>query len=97
VFTDAWPAGWVPVGVTKDGSTFEHAPKTATIEVAEYLLPVRIVTTGVEDKVSFEIAEMTAKNFGFSLNGGSVTTRGGTGATLLTEVNAPSSAPRSGR
>jgi hypothetical protein len=32
---------------------------------------------------------MTAKNFGFSLNGGSVTTRGGTGATLLTEVRAP--------
>jgi hypothetical protein len=89
VFTDAWPAGWVPVGVTKDGSTFEHAPKTANVEVAEYLLPVRIVTTGVEDKVSFEIAEMTAKNFGFSLNGGSVTTRGGTGATLLTEVRAP--------
>jgi hypothetical protein len=89
VFTDAWPAGWVPIGVTKDGSTFEHAPKTANVEVAEYLLPVRIVTTGVEDKVSFEIAEMTAKNFAFSLNGGSVTTRGGTGATLLTEVNAP--------
>jgi hypothetical protein len=89
VFTDAWPAGWVPIGVTKDGNTFEHAPKTANIEVAEYLLPVRIVTTGVEDKVSFEIAEMTAKNFAFGLNGGSVTTRGGTGATLLTEVNAP--------
>jgi hypothetical protein len=89
VFTDAWPAGWVPVGVTKDGSEFSWSPQTGNVEVAEYLLPLKIVTTGVESSIAFAIAEFTAKNLAFALNGGTVTTVSGTGATLLTEVTPP--------
>jgi hypothetical protein len=88
-FSDAWPAAWVPVGVTKQGSQYSWNPATGNIDVAEYLLPVRIVTTGVEAKVQFEMAEFTAKNTGFALNGGPVTTVSGTGTTLLTKVSPP--------
>ena len=89
VFTDAWPAAWVPVGVTKDGSEFKWTPQVGGIEVAEYVLPLRYVTTGVESSISFAMAEFTARNLAFALNGGSVTTVSGTGATLLTEVAPP--------
>ena len=89
IFTDAWPAAWVPIGVTKDGSEFKWTPSTGNIEVAEYLLPLKIVTTGVESSIAFAIAEFTAKNLAFALNGGTVTTVSGTGATTLTEVTPP--------
>lgn len=90
VFTDAWPAGWVPVGVTKEGTEFTYTPSTGNVEVAEYLLPLKIVTESVESKISFEIAEFTAKNLAFALNNpAGVTTVSGAGATLLTEVSPP--------
>lgn len=89
VFTDAWPTGWVPWGVTREGSEFSWTPQTGNIEVAEYLLPLRIVTTGVEGKLSFEVVEITAKNIAASMNGGAVRTVSGTGATLLTELAPP--------
>jgi hypothetical protein len=89
VFTDAWPAAWIPIGVTKEGHEWSWSPDTENIEVAEYLLPVRIVTTGVEGKVSFEIAEYTGKNIAFALNGGSVTTVSGATTTLLSKISPP--------
>ena len=89
VFTDAWGTGWVPVGVTKSGHEFKWSPKTDKVEVAEYVLPLRIVTTGVESSLSFEIAEFTAHNLAFALNTTTVTTVSGAGATLLTEVDPP--------
>lgn len=89
VFTDAWPVAWVPVGVTKEGHEWTWKPDTEGIEVAEYLLPLRIVTTGVEGLVAFEIAEFTAKNTAAALNGASVTTVSGAGATLLSRLTPP--------
>lgn len=89
VFTDAWPSGWVPIGVTKEGHEFSYAPSTGNVEVAEYLAPLAIVTESVELKVSFEIAEFTAKNLAFGLNGATVSTVSGTGATQLVELVPP--------
>lgn len=89
VFTDAWPVAWVPIGVTKDGHEFTWKPSTDKVEVAEYVLPLKITTTGVEAGVAFEIAEFTGKNFGFALNGGVVSTVSGTGATQLSKLAPP--------
>jgi hypothetical protein len=89
VFTDAWPAAWIPVGVTKSGHEFSYSLKTGNIEAAEFLLPLKIVSTSAESKISFECMEFTARNFASALNGGTVTTVSGTGATLLTEVTPP--------
>jgi hypothetical protein len=88
-FTDAWPTGWTLIGVTKKGHEWSWSPKTGNIEVAEYLLPLAIVTTSIESKVSFEVAEFTAKNLAFGLNGATVATVSGTGATLLSELTPP--------
>lgn len=88
-FTDSWPSGWVPWGVTKEGNEFSYAPSTGNVEVAEYLLPLSIVTTGVEIKWKFEVAEFTAKNYAAGLNGGSTRTVSGTGGTQLTELTPP--------
>ena len=88
-FTDSWPSGWVPIGVTKEGNEFSYAPSTGNIEVAEFLLPLQIITTGVEIKWKFDIAEFTAKNYAFATNGGATRTVSGTGATLLTELTPP--------
>jgi hypothetical protein len=89
VFTDAWPAAWIPVGVTKEGHTLKYKPKVDSIEVAEYLDPLRWVTTSREISIEFEIAEFTAKNMALALNGGTVSTVSGTGATLLSKLIAP--------
>lgn len=88
-FTDAWPTGWVLVGVTKDGNEFSYKPSTGNVEVAEYLVPLQIVTTSVELGWKFEISEFTAKNLAFGLNGGVTRTVSGTGATTLTELTPP--------
>ena len=53
VFTDAWAAAWIPIGVTKEGHEWTWKPDTEGIEVAEYLVPLRIVTTAVEGTISF--------------------------------------------
>lgn len=88
-FSTAWPTGWTPWGVTREGHEFKWTPSTGNIEVAESLLPLSIVTTGVEGSITFDCVEFTAYNFAAALNGGIVSTVSGTGATLLTEVEPP--------
>lgn len=85
-FVDAWPAAWVPVGVTLEGHEWSYSVKADGVEVAEYLLPVLQAPTGAEGKVSLQIAQYTAANMAWALNGGSLTTVSGTGASLLTKV-----------
>jgi len=89
VFIDAWPAIWIPIGVTKDGSETSTKPDTGNLEVAEYLYPVRVVMTGTETKVTIEIAEYTARNKAWTMNGGTLTTVSGAGSTLLTKLAPP--------
>lgn len=88
-FTDRWPAGWTPWGATREGSEFKWTPSTGNIEIAEELLPVQIITEGVESSIAFDVVQFTAYNFAAALNGGTVSTVSGTGATLLTEVEPP--------
>jgi hypothetical protein len=88
VFTDTWPAGWAPWGVTRSGSEFQYSVTTDNIEAAEYLDPLVIVTTGRAAQVAFECIILSATTMKRALNGGTVTTSG-SGATLLTTVTPP--------
>lgn len=88
-FTDTWPVAWIPVGVTKDGHSWSYKLSTDQLVVAEYLAPLKYVETGVEIGVDFEIVQVTIGNYKLAMNGGTVTTVSGTGATTLTKYGPP--------
>lgn len=88
-FTDAWPAGWNPVGATETGHEFNYQLSTDRVLVAEYLTAVKIVSTDVAIGVAFAVSEMTAKNYAWVLNGGTYTLVSGTGLGTLSKVSPP--------
>ena len=73
----AWPSAWTQLGYTADGSEFDWTPKLDPLVVAEQLAPLKYVTSGVEAKVMFDIAEISAAHVQLALNGGTVTTASG--------------------
>lgn len=73
----AWPAGWVKLGYTDQGSTYSRQAQTAEVRVEELLLPVRFATTGVVESIAFALAEITALNLQLAMNGGTITTSSG--------------------
>jgi hypothetical protein len=70
--TAAWPAGWVPLGYTDEGSAFNYEISTDNVEVAEELDVLARVTTGRDASVEFALAEITLKNLTVAFNGGIV-------------------------
>ena len=88
VFTDSWPSAWVALGGTEEGHSFSWATSTETIEVAEFLDPIRYVETGRTGSVAFALASITLQNLKRALNGGSVVSTG-TGATTLATYTPP--------
>lgn len=73
----AWPSAWTQLGYTLDGSEFDWTPKLDALEVAEQLAPLRYVTSSVEAKVMFALAEITANHVSIAFNGGVITTASG--------------------
>jgi len=73
----AWPSAWNQLGYTADGSEFDWTPKLDPLVVAEQLAPIRYVTSGVEAKVIFAIAEISAAHVQLALNGGTIATAAG--------------------
>lgn len=71
-YDDAWPAGWVPLGYTDEGSAFNYEISTDNVEVAEELDVLARVTTGRDASVEFALAELTYKNLTVAFNGGIV-------------------------
>ena len=88
VFTDTWPAAWIPIGITKEGHEFAYSVDSEGVEVAEYLDPPAYATTSREIGIAFDIARVTASLTKLAMNGGTVTTTG-TGATTLTKYSPP--------
>ena len=88
VFTDAWPAAWVPLGRTTGGAKIDDNATSASIESAEDYTPLLTQNTKREPAVSFELMSFTATNLSRALNG-AVTTVTGTTTTTLTQVDAP--------
>ncbi len=68
----AWPTGWVPLGYTDEGSSFNYEISTDNVEVAEELDVLARVTTGRDASVEFALAEITKKNLSIAFNGGLV-------------------------
>lgn len=85
VFTDVInPAVWFEVGYTDEGHEFTYAPSFDGIPVAEEMLDLRTVQTGLDMTLAFAAAELTSKNIQAALNGGTVVVTGSTGTTLTT-------------
>lgn len=88
-FTDAWPAGWVSVGATNEGSDFKADVKTENVTVAEFFDPIKIVTTERNASVSFAMTDFTLTKLKWAMNGGTLTLVSGTGATQLNKFEPP--------
>jgi len=73
----AWPAAWVQMGYTFEGSEFSHSYATENVEVAEELDPLAVQATGRTGVLKFVTAEVTATNLQRALNGGTITVGAG--------------------
>jgi hypothetical protein len=85
VFTDAWPAAWLSLGATKEGSTFSYSSTVEAISVAEFFDPIKYATTERSGNMAFALANVTLHNLKRALNGGVgvITPVSGTTATTL--------------
>lgn len=82
VFSDTWPVAWIALGATDSGSNFKWKSKYDRIEVAEFLDPLKYVSSGREGSIAFALASINAANFKRALNGGSITVTGTTTTTM---------------
>src|SRR5258707_2494519 len=76
VFTDAWPAGWNEIGITKTGSEFDYTINVSPIDSAEFFDPVQWVMDSREAALKMELEQISATNMKFALNGGSLSVSG---------------------
>lgn len=83
-FTDSWPAGWIPVGATAEGSDFKADVKTENVTVAEFFDPIQIVTTERSASISFAMTDFTLTKLKWAMNGGAITVSGTAPATVST-------------
>ncbi len=73
----AWPAAWVDLGYTEEGSTFTFDQTFEDLTVEEELEPLDVLQTARMVTIAFALAQLTATNIQRALNGGTITT--GTG------------------
>ena len=87
IFTDSWPAAWLPLGATAEGSEFKYSTEIEPIVVAEFFDPIRYATTARAGSIAFNLASLTLTNYRRALNGGTaalVPTSGVTATSLFT-------------
>jgi hypothetical protein len=89
VFSDAWPAAWVPMGATNEGSTFNYTTNVEPVEVAEFFDAIKQVTVSREGSFAMALADVTASHLAWSLNK-AAGVPSGTGATTMNVVEPPS-------
>lgn len=70
VFSDAWPAAWIPLGATEEGSTFSYESTVEPVTVAEFFDPIKFFTTERGGSIAFNLAHYGAANYRRALNGG---------------------------
>lgn len=87
-FTDAWPAAWLSLGATEEGSTLSYSSTVEAVTVAELFDPVKFATTERGGSISFSLADFTLSNYRRALNGGTaaLAPTSGLGATALFQV-----------
>lgn len=74
--SDAWPTGWVALGYTETGSTFNYNIETASVSVAEVLDVFAYTTTGRTASVVTALAEVTKRNLNLVFNNGVISGSG---------------------
>jgi hypothetical protein len=70
----AFPSTWVPIGYTEKGTTFTRAVTAADVDVAEEYYSVDVIITAYKITVDFAFSQMTAQNYYWAMNGGTITT-----------------------
>ena len=88
VFTDAWPGGWILLGITRQGHEFDYTISTSNIEAAEYFDPLQIVTDSRVAVLKAELMQVHATNMKNALNGGTLSVTG-SGTTQLNTYTPP--------
>jgi hypothetical protein len=88
VFTDTWPAGWNPLGITKEGHTLTINLDSDKVIAAEYIDPLLNVITGRTITAEMELMQIHLTNYQKVFNGGTKTTSGA-GTTLFTGYTLP--------
>jgi hypothetical protein len=81
-FSDAWPAAWINLGATEDGSQFSYSTTVEALRVAEFFHPVRWSTTDQAGNFAFNLANYTLANLKRAMNGGAITVSGTAGSEL---------------
>jgi hypothetical protein len=66
----AWPANWLALGFTDQGSSFAFGPAVSPVEVEELFWPVEQAITSYSGKMTFVLAETTRQNLALALNAG---------------------------
>lgn len=86
---DIWPVAWIPLGATEDGSELSYEVKVEPITVAEFFDPIRYSTTERSGSIGFNLASFHLNQIKRVLNGGTIATVSGTGATLSSSYVPP--------
>lgn len=88
-FSDAPSVTFVEVGATEDGTKWKYTPSIEPVTVAEFLDPVLWRTVSREGSLAFNLADFTLQNLKRAMNGGTISTVGGAGSTLVSEYVPP--------
>ena len=88
---DPWPAAWIPLGPTQEGSVFSNSQNVEPIRVAELFEAVAYSVTEVTTTLAFALTNYTLHNLRRAMNapGSLVTTVSGTAATLSSKLEPP--------
>lgn len=88
-FTDAWPVAYIMFGATEDGGEFNYETSVEPVRAAEFLDPIKWVTTDRSGNVSFTLIDYTLQKWRMALNAptASVVIVSGTGATQLNRLD----------
>lgn len=94
VFTDAWPAAWINLGATEDGSEFSFSSTVEPIRVAEIFNPIQYAVTEQATSLAFSLANITGHNLrrAFNAGTGNLTVVSGTAGTTLSKLSPPTPA-----
>lgn len=86
---DAWPAAWISLGATEDGSKVSYETKVEPITVAEFFDPIAYRTVERSGNIAFNLTNWTLNTLKRVFNGGTIATVSGTGATLSSSYVLP--------
>lgn len=88
VFSDVWPAAWVQMGATDDGSVFHYETNIEAVSVAEFFDPIKQVVTERSGSFAMNCADVTGTRLAQALNKSAGVITGAT-TTLMNIVEPP--------